>query len=194
MKVIIAIDPGVSGGIAVEVWGKTVCHPMPPTQGDVLELIRDFKRMANVECVPLGPSATCGCVLEKVGGFAGKAQPGAAMFKFGEGYGFLKGVVQTLGIPLVLVRPQVWQKAFGLGTASHCASKTEWKNKLKAEAQRRFPHLPVTLATADALLILEWARAGRTTDHGPQDHGLLTTTISDGREARTEQQQPNQQK
>jgi len=228
MKVIIAIDPGVSGGVAVEVWGKTVCHPMPATQGDVLELIRDFKRMADVECVPHGQPATCECVLEEVNGFVGKAQPGAAMFKFGEGYGFLKGVVQTLGIPLVLVRPQVWQKAFGLGTASRCASKTEWKNKLKAEAQRRFPHLPVTLATADALLILEWARraarangdGGRPseigeaisraredrgqgsedrrwrTDDRPRttDHGLLTTTISDGREARTEQQQPNQQK
>ena len=56
----------------------------------------------------------------------------------------------------VLVRPQTWQKDFGLGTASRCASKSEWKNKLKAEAQRRFPHLGVTLQTADALLILEW--------------------------------------
>ena len=79
------------------------------------------------------------------------------MFKFGENCGFMKGVVQTLGIKLELVRPQVWQKAFGLGTAAGCASKTVWKNKLKAEAQRRFPHLSVTLKTADALLILEWA-------------------------------------
>ena len=155
MKVIIAIDPGGSGGVAVEVWGKTVCHPMPATQGDVLELICDFKRMADVEC------GNCECVLEEVNGFVGKAQPGAAMFKFGEGYGFLKGVVQTLGIRLVLVRPQVWQKVFGLGTASRCASKSEWKNKLKAEAQRRFPELTVTLQTADALLILDWVRAAQ---------------------------------
>ena len=53
------------------------------------------------------------------------------------------------------MRPQDWQKGFGLGTASACASKRIWKNKLKAEAQRRFPHLNVTLKTADALLILE---------------------------------------
>jgi crossover junction endodeoxyribonuclease RuvC len=149
MKCVIAIDPGVSGGVAVFAFAKTVCHPMPATQGDVLELIRDIKRTADVEGVD------CECVLEEVNGFAGKAQPGSAMFKFGEGYGFIKGVVQALGIKLVLVRPQVWQRAFGLGTASRCASKTEWKNKLKAEAQRRFPHLSVTLATADALLILD---------------------------------------
>ena len=85
----------------------------------------------------------------------GKAQPGSAMFRFGEHFGFLKGVIQALEVRLVLVRPQVWQRGFGLGTASACASKTIWKNKLKAEAQRRFPHLNVTLKTADALLILE---------------------------------------
>ena len=151
MKTIFAIDPGVSGGIAFRAFGKTVCHPMPDTEGDRLELIRAFKRTAEVE------GADCLCVLEEVNGFVGKAQPGSAMFKFGEGYGFLKGVVQALGIRLVLVRPQVWQKVFGLGTASRCASKSEWKNKLKAEAQRRFPDLNVTLQTADALLILDWS-------------------------------------
>jgi len=151
MKIIIAIDPGVSGGIAVTAFGKTVCHSMPVTEGDRLELIRELKRTADVD------GEDCLCVLEEVNGFVGKAQPGSAMFKFGEGYGFLKGVVQALGIRLVLVRPQVWQKVFGLGTASRCASKSEWKNKLKAEAQRRFPDLTVTLQTADALLILEWA-------------------------------------
>jgi hypothetical protein len=32
--------------------------------------------------------------------------------------------------------------------------KTEWKTKLKNEAQRRYPGLDVTKKTADALLIL----------------------------------------
>jgi len=150
MKTIISIDPGAAGGVAVSASGIVVCHPMPETQGDVLELIRDIKRAADVE------GASCVCVLEEVGGFVGKHQPGSAMFKFGEGYGFVKGSVQALGIRLELVRPQVWQKTFGLGTASRCASKSEWKNKLKAEAQRRFPDLRVTHKTADALLILEW--------------------------------------
>jgi hypothetical protein len=83
------------------------------------------------------------------------------MFRFGENFGFIKGAVQALGIRLVVVRPQVWQKGFGLGKASACASKSEWKNKLKAEAQRRFPQLNVTLKTADALLLLEWASQAR---------------------------------
>ncbi len=119
---------------------------MPETQGDLLERLRELKNVAGLEGDELV------CVLEEVSGFAGKAQPGSAMFRFGEHFGFIKGVIQALGIRLVMVRPQVWQKGFGLGTASACASKSEWKNKLKAEAQRRFPQLDVTLKTADALL------------------------------------------
>jgi hypothetical protein len=133
---------------------------MPETEGDVLEVLKSVKSAAVVECEPHRPSDELVCVLEEVSGFAGKAQPGSAMFRFGEHFGFIKGVIQALEVRLVLVRPQVWQKGFGLGTASSCASKTIWKNKLKAEAQRRFPHLNVTLKTADALLILEhWISA-----------------------------------
>ena len=122
---------------------------MSDTQGDLLGLLREIRATVLTEGGELV------CVLEEVSGFAGKAQPGSAMFRFGEHFGFLKGIIQALEVRLVLVRPQVWQRGFGLGTASACASKTIWKNKLKAEAQRRFPHLNVTLKTADALLILE---------------------------------------
>lgn len=122
---------------------------MPETEGDRVALLREVRDAAAVEGCELV------CVLEQVGGFVGRGQPGSAMFRFGENFGFIKGVIQTLGIRLVLVRPQLWQKGFGLGTASSCASKNIWKNKLKAEAQRRFPHLNVTHRTADALLILE---------------------------------------
>ena len=171
MRTIIAIDPGKSGGVAVSVLGVADCRPMPRTPGDVLALLRCIKAGSDRS------GAETVCVLEKVNGFVGKAQPGSAMFKFGEGYGFLMGVVQALGIKLVLVRPQDWQKEFGLGTASRCASQSEWKNKLKGEAQRRFPHLPVTHKTADALLILEWARGARA--NTAREDARPTKTISE---------------
>ena len=151
MKGVIAIDPGLSGGVAVSVLGVAGCRPMPATEGDILGLLRGIKVSSDksgVETV---------CVIEATSGYVGRAQPASAAYRFGENAGFLKGVIQTLGMRLELVRPQVWQKSFGLGTASSCASKNIWKNKLKAEAQRRFPHLEVTLKTADALLILEYA-------------------------------------
>lgn len=154
-KFIVAIDPGQSGGIA---WtnGNTVeVVPMPDTEKDISDLFTDFRKKAeekNLEIV---------CVLEKVHSMPGQGV--ASSFKFGEHYGLLKGVITTLSIPLILVTPQAWMKTLSIGT-SKGLSKTEWKNKLKQEAQRLFPDKKITLKTADALLILSWAR--RQTTHG----------------------------
>ena len=43
-----------------------------------------------------------------------------------------------------------------MGTASGCATRTEWKNKFKTAAQRVYPALKPTLCTADAILILDF--------------------------------------
>ena len=145
----IAIDPGASGGIAwKEPDGQTGCCKMPDTEGDVVDLLRH-----------LSISGPATAYVEKVGGFTGKGQPGSAMFNFGRGVGVLHGAMLALGIRIVEVTPQRWQKWLGIGTSKGSASKTAWKNKLKAEAQRRNPDAKVTLATADALLILEYGQA-----------------------------------
>jgi hypothetical protein len=142
----VAIDPGASGGIAsMTVNGSVSAVKMPETEGDVLSLLRNLKTYHDT------------IFIEQVGGYiGGRGSPGSAMFNFGRGFGFLLGVAMCLNYRIEMVRPQTWQKALSLGNSKSMASKTEWKNKLKAEAQRRFPELSVTLSTADALLILEY--------------------------------------
>ena len=154
MKAILAIDPGQSGGLAwCGIGNGCVCiSPTPETETDYADLLRGLRDDAKAEGVELI------AYVEKVGGFAGKKQPGSAMFKFGFGCGVIEGALRALCIATIYVRPQEWQKAFSIGTAASCESKTVWKNKLKAEAQRRYPQLKVTLAVADALLILSYAR------------------------------------
>jgi hypothetical protein len=145
-KTLLGIDPGRSGGIAC--WKHdqpAIALKMPETEGDLIELFRTL----------IIPGETIAFV-EEVGGYAGKRQPGSAMFKFGRNYGFTLGVLQTLDVRVELVRPQKWQKPLGLGKASHCRTRTEWKNRLKACAQRFFPKLKPTLSTADALLIMDF--------------------------------------
>ena len=144
----VAIDPGASGGIAsITINGMVDAVKMPETEGDVLGKLKSLRTYHDV------------IVIEQVGGYVGGAgSPGSAMFNFGRGFGFILGVAMTLGYRIEMVRPQAWQKALSLGNSKGMASKTEWKNKLKAEAQRRFPNLSVTLSTADALLILEYGR------------------------------------
>jgi hypothetical protein len=143
---VFGIDPGASGGIGC--WRRDepiLALPMPETEGDQIELIREL--IAQGDAIAF---------VEQVGGFVGKGQPGSAMFKFGRSFGFTLGVLQTLGVRVELVQPQKWQKPLGLGTASSCATRSEWKGKLRACAQRLHPKLKPTLATADAILILEF--------------------------------------
>ena len=149
---IIAIDPGKAGGIAYTLKeGETHSVPMPETSGDVLELLRTIRAIC-------GPKTECyleACIRY----VAGNAQTGSSAIVYGRNYGFLEGCIQAIGMRLHVVRPQEWIKKLGLGTKGKMSNR-EWKNKLKSEAQRLFPTQTVTLKTADALLILEYANRG----------------------------------
>lgn len=155
-RIVLAIDPGASGGFA---WsdeaGRVTCDPIPDTEGAIADYISELATLAG------GPE-NVGAVIENVGGFtrAGGPQPGSAMFRFGRSFGFLLGVLAALRIRTELVCPQRWQKHLGIGNASGL-KRAEWKRKLKAKAEQLFPSCKVTLATADALLILNWSVSSR---------------------------------
>lgn len=147
---LLAIDPGAGGGLAwIDVEGNPHCMSMPATEGDVLDALRELRSTHDISHAHV----------EEVGGYCGVGMPGSAMFKFGRGFGFMLGALMAMGVRVELVKPQKWQKHFSLGTVRQSGGKTPWKNKLKSEAQRRFPSLAVTLKTADALLILDYAKA-----------------------------------
>lgn len=75
----------------------------------------------------------------------------ASSFKFGVSYGFLRGCLVASGVRFVEVSPVKWQ------TAMKCRTKGD-KNVSKARAQQLFPGVKVTHATADAMLLAEYAR------------------------------------
>lgn len=151
LHTIIAIDPGASGGIA---WqhpqSLPACLSMPDTEGDILAELKVILAAAE------GQGTVC--FLEEVTGFIpGRPQPASRMFNFGRNFGFLLGTLQTLGCRVELVRPQIWQKALSLHRPKEMKDNL-WKNKLKARAQQLYPQCKVTLQTADALLLLDFAQ------------------------------------
>jgi hypothetical protein len=150
MKRLIAIDPGASGCIAVQ-WedGKIEATPMPDEQG-IVEALEEHGGQSYH-----GSRDAVTCYIEKVGGYIGEAQPGSRAFNFGKNAGFIEGCLMMANIPYILVPPQRWQKGLPGLTGK---KGPERKRALKAEAARRFPHLKPTLKTADALLILSYAR------------------------------------
>lgn len=81
-------------------------------------------------------------------------QPGHAMFTFGKNTGAAIMAFKMIGATVHEVPAKTWQAPLFLKKGD--ASKTVWKNKLKATAQRFFPGVKVTLKTADALLILRY--------------------------------------
>jgi len=140
---LVAIDPGVSGGIA---WkdndGIVQAAPMPDTQGDIVDHLRFLKSHGNVTAV----------YLERTGGYMpGNSGPSAC--KFARGCGFLEGAVMALAMPLIEVAPHNWMKAIG----SFPSDKRERKNAIKNLMQARYPHLTITLSTSDALGLLTYA-------------------------------------
>lgn len=145
----IAIDPGVNGGVCWRLKGKTTAMRMPPTDFDTCALLADLSKQSDVvelyiELPPL---------------FAGRNIPGSAIGKLMLNYGVCYGAAVALGFKIHPVRPPVWQKAHPVGTKGELTT-TAWKNKLKARASELFPDNHVTLATADALLILDAATRG----------------------------------
>lgn len=112
MTTIIAIDPGANGGIAIDTGDNVECFSMPKTEDKILELLRSYFVSAISTKTPVV------CFLELIGGYIGGAgAPGSRMFNFGDGWGFLKGVVKAFGVKVILVRPQEWQKFLSIGTA-----------------------------------------------------------------------------
>lgn len=146
--ILLAIDPGKSGGFAVHINGETAAGKMPDTLRELSIRARGLTIEAKTEPV---------CYLEDVPKFCGHNRPAASIFTLAESYGAAQGILAALGLRTIRVRPQDWQKGLNLGKRKDCPTDRIWKNKLKAEAQRRFPALNVTLATADALLLLDYA-------------------------------------
>jgi hypothetical protein len=152
----IAIDPGASGGIAIglpyhandilRADSSATAVSMPQTDKDILTAIeKDY---------------SCSTAyLEDLVKYTGNNMPSSSMAVYASNWGIIKGILIARGYRIILVPPKAWQKHLGLGSAKGM-SKTDWKNKLKQRAQQLYPKINVTLATADALLILECARRG----------------------------------
>lgn len=136
---IIGIDPGQNGGIVLLENGEPPhCHKMPGTDADVRDLIAEMScgRIVSVWLEKVGPMPKQGV---------------SSVFTFGRGFGFLAGVVAGMQLPMELVTPQRWQKSMNCMTGGD-------KNVSKAAAQRLWPGIKWTHATADAALIAEYGR------------------------------------
>lgn len=139
----IGIDPGKDGAMAV-IWEFGGVEIVPFSCAGYKEMIQ--------QC----PNIECRCCLERVGAMPGQGV--TSMFKFGENFGFIQGLMTAYGIPYELVTPQKWKKEFQI---------TGDKNSSIAVCKRLFPSVSLRRTDrckkdhdgmAEALLMAEWAR------------------------------------
>ena len=154
----IGIDPGVSGGLAaIDGSGCVDLLAKPATDQDVWQWL-----CLKQGGVGFSPAIECFAVIEQNTGYVGGAgNPGSAMFKFGCSHGMLEGFLVAASIPYEQITPGQWQRALGIQPrrkGKGKESKTQFKNRLKQRAQQLFPGKPITLATADAVLIAYYCR------------------------------------
>jgi len=139
----IGIDPGKDGAMAF------LYEEEPP-------VIMTFDREIYGKSLSIGRDRICKCCLERVGAMPGQGV--TSMFKFGENFGFIQGLLTAYSIPYELVTPQKWKKEFQV---------TGNKNSSIAVCKRLFPDASLRRTDkckkdhdgmAEALLMAEYAR------------------------------------
>lgn len=114
MDVIIGLDPGSkSAAFAILTRAGAFIHADDAGDLTTPDNVRLFADHLD------GYIAGCGAafvVLEQV--HAMPKQGVTSSFHFGQGYGALQGIVGAFGLPVTLVRPQVWKKALGLDSSA----------------------------------------------------------------------------
>ena len=147
-RVLIVIDPGINGAIAVrDEAGRVFVESMPETMRDIWEYF-NFVAYGRV----LLESERASAFIEDAG-YHVRGNNASASCKFARHCGALEMALTAAVIPWEAVRPQKWMKHFG----TLPKDKKARKNRIKELMQRRYPNIRVTLANADALAILTWA-------------------------------------
>ncbi len=151
MTLIIGVDPGQRGGLAVLTADGTLEHvsDLPIIRDGRLAWVDGGALQSTLITVLAGRPARA--VVERVS--AMPRQGVASSFNFGVGFGSILGVLQALHLPIELVTPAAWKRALGLGS-----------DKLASlhKARLLFPDADLTLqkhdGRAEALLLAYHSR------------------------------------
>lgn len=144
--IFIGIDPGQSGALAIIKDGEIELYPFD--EHEYISAMNNLSAYENADKIR--------CCLEHVSAMPGQGV--TSMFKFGQNFGFIQGVLQSFGIPYELVRPQKWKKEFSI---------TSDKNTSIEVCKRLFPGVNLKRTErcrkdddglAEALLMAEYAR------------------------------------
>lgn len=140
----IGIDPGKDGAMAF-LWNHEETPEIWPFHAETYKSV--FTRWKG---------DAMRCCMERAGAMPGQGV--TSMFKFGENYGFIQGLLAAYSIPYETITPRKWKKEFQI---------TADKNTSISVCRRLFPAVSLRRTRrcqkdhdgmAEALLLAEYAR------------------------------------
>jgi len=155
MKAIVAIDPGVTGAIAVDSGtGELYVEDIPTFKVKTGKKVRTHYLLADLaEILRAIIEPATFVIIEKVG--ARPTDGAVQAFSFGRGFGILEGMCTALGATVIYVAPNKWKKEMSLN---------QDKRYSVERANKAFPELSDRLklvkdnGRAEALLLLQYAK------------------------------------
>ena len=154
--IVMSIDPGLSGAIAVFEGGALIEIIDMPTH----ELTRNGKAKRQISASALAGIFTKHdprhVIVEKVSAMPGQGV--TSMFSFGRSLGIIEGIIAAYNIPATYVMPSVWTKGIGRG-AGKDASRAR-ACELYPSHQKQFARVKDD-GRADAVLIGTWFLKGQ---------------------------------
>ena len=154
---VIGIDPGAGGGLAVFIPGQlTKAVKMPK---EITEL-RDFfayyadnyKPIVFLEKLSVRPDDV---VVQGDRAAMGKLY---RIQKLMANFEHLKALIETSGIPYIMVHPMTWQTGLKLRIRGTHEEKADRKRRYQEKAASLYPEIKTTLWNADALLLMHFGR------------------------------------
>lgn len=135
----VGIDPGYTGAIAIAQNGRVFAiHDMPLMAGKAGKNLLNLSAVADIfsRLIRDSDGTAIRVNIERVSAMPGQGV--SSMFRFGEGYGAMQGIVAAMGLPIRYVGPQEWKKPLGLIGAD--------KDYARTLAIQKFPDLAQQLS------------------------------------------------
>ena len=123
--IVIGIDPGLSGALAIlenkRVLGIFEMPVMPEGKKNKRQL--NSAQLVNILRDNIKINNEIAVVVEQVNAMPGQGV--TSMFNFGQTFGAIKGICAALKLPIFFVRPSKWKKYFELINCSKDSSRTK---------------------------------------------------------------------
>lgn len=152
--IIIGIDPGKTGSIAVLTYEIGKGFYIQEEVHDMPVIDKDYNEDGISDLLQYFSNKTHHVFIESVHAMPGQGV--CSMFNFGKGFGIIRGILSAFKMTRTFVTPQAWKKEMMEGIKD--------KDAARSRAIQLFPHSSLKLCRkkdigrADALLIAEYGR------------------------------------